>query len=260
MVGKYVFVETHCHLVGTRGPQNTGETVKEAVEAGVVLILTAGIDVRSSELCVEAAKEGRILKACVGIHPWYADEYDGVAREKLSRLAIKENVVAISEIGLDFFGRMDHDWQRSENYIAKETQINAFRGQIGLAVQKGLPVIVHDRSTKQETLDILEEEDVKKVGGAIHGFTGDISQAHRCMELGLLLSISERALLRSDAEELRNAVQQVPLDWLTTETDSAAPEGVIKAAELIASLKGLKVQDVGQATTENLKRVLKTRL
>lgn len=252
-----MFVETHGHLVGVRGEQNLDDVIKRATEAGVVLILTAGIDVPSSTQAVEVARKYEPVKACVGIHPWYADEYNEEAHKKLRQLAGEEEVVAVSEIGLDFFGRMDHNWRRSEEYIDEEIQRKTLRGHLSLAKEMDLPVIVHDRAKGLETLEILKEEGVSEIGGAIHGFSRDLIYAEKCIDMGVYLSLSGRALSRPENEGLREAVREIPLEWLLTETDSGNPEGVVKAAELIGGLKGLTLEEVGRATTSNLKRLLK---
>ncbi|MFB0543671.1 MAG: TatD family hydrolase, partial [Candidatus Bathyarchaeia archaeon] len=241
-----MFVETHGHLVGVRGEQNLDEVMKRATEAGLVLILTAGIDLPSSVQAVEVAKRYEPVKACVGVHPWYADEDNEEVHEKLRLLAGDEEVVAVSEIGLDFFGRMDHNWRRSEEYIPEEIQRKTLRGQLSLAKEMGLPVIVHDRAKGFETLEILKGEGVSEIGGAIHGFSGDLGYAEKCIDLGLYLSIAGRALSTPGNERLREAVREVPLEWLLTETDTGAPEGVVEAAELIGELKGLTLEEVGR--------------
>ncbi|RJS89393.1 TatD family deoxyribonuclease [Candidatus Bathyarchaeota archaeon] len=252
-----MFVETHGHLVGVRGERDLDAVVRRAEEAGVVLILTAGIDLPSSVKAVEVAKRYETVKACVGIHPWYADEYDEEAERRLRELAGEREVVAISEIGLDFFGRMTHSWSFTSEYIEEEVQYRTLRGQLGLARERGLPVIVHDRAKGFETLEILEEEGVSEIGGAIHGFSRDLDYARRCIDLGVYLSVSDRALSRPENEGLREAVKEIPLEWLLTETDTGNPEGVVKAAERIAELKGLTTEEVGEATTSNLRRLLK---
>jgi len=252
-----LFVETHGHLAGVRGEQNLDEVIKRATEAGVVLILTAGIDLPSSIQAIEVARRYRPVRACVGIHPWYADEYNEDVHKKLRQLAEEKQVVAVSEIGLDFFGRMDHNWKFSEKYIDEEVQRRTLRGHLKLAGERGLPVIVHDRARGFETLEILEEEGISKIGGAIHGFTGSLEYAERCVDLGVYLSVADRALSRAENEKLREAVKEIPLEWLVTETDTGNPEGVVKAAERIAELKRLTLEKVGTATTSNLKRLLK---
>jgi TatD DNase family protein len=252
-----MFVETHGHLGGGRGEQNLDEVIRRATEAGVALILTAGIDLPSSIQAVEVAKRYKPVKACVGVHPWYADEYGEDVHQKLKDLSKEKEVVAISEIGLDFFGRMDHKGGFSENYVDEETQLGTFRAQLRLARELGLPVIVHDRAKGLETLDVLREEGVSEIGGAIHGFTGDLDYAKRAIGMGLCLSVAERALSRPENEKLREAVREIPLEWLVTETDSGNPEGVVKSAERVAELKGLPLEIVGRTTTSNLKRLLR---
>lgn len=242
-----MFSDSHCHLRSV-----TEDAVKEAEEAGVVLVLTAGIDVESSEEAVKIASRFGIVKGCVGIHPWYANSYDPENLERLRELAKGEEVVAVSEIGLDFTGRMTREWVRTDEYIDPGIQRSAFRAQLGLAKELGLPVLVHDRALGQE---ILDEEGMAEVGAAIHGFTKGPEYARRAVEMGVYLSIG-RGLLREENKELEEAIRQTPLDRLLTETDSGDPKGVILVAGKIAELKGLYVEEVGAAATRNLKKLL----
>ena len=213
-----MFSESHSHLRGV-----TEDAVKEAEEAGVELVLTAGIDVESSEEAVKTASRFGIVKGCVGIHPWYADSYNPENLERLRGLASGEEVVAVSEIGLDFTGRMTREWVRTNEYIDPSIQRRAFRAQLGLAKELGLPVLVHDRAPGQEILEILDEEGIVEVGAAIHGFTKGPEYARRAVEMGVYLSIG-RGLLREENKELEEAIRQTPLDWLLTETDSGDPK------------------------------------
>lgn len=245
-----MFSDSHCHL---RGPSD--EAVEEAEKAGVELVLTAGIDLSSSEQAVLTAKRYRIVKACVGIHPWNADQYSGDARRRLRELAADEMVVAISEIGLDYVGRRDSEGRYVTQYIDEEIQWTAFREQLGLAKELGLPVLVHDRTPDQEVLDILEEEGSAETGAAIHGFSKGPAYAQRCVDMGVYLSIGTRGVSAPENEALREAIMQTQLEWLLTETDSRNPAGVLKAVEVISELKGLTRDEVGGATTRNLRKL-----
>jgi TatD DNase family protein len=245
-----MFSDSHCHLRSV-----AEDAVKEAEEAGVVLVLTAGIDVESSEEAVKIASRFGIVKGCVGIHPWYADSYDPENLERLRELAKGEEVVALSEIGLDFTGRMTREWVRTDEYIDPGIQRSAFRAQLSLAKEMGLPVLVHDRAPDQEVLETLDEEGVADVGAAIHGFTKGPEYAMRAVEMGVYLSIG-RGLLREENKELEEAIRQTPLDRLLTETDSGDPKGVILVAGKIAELKGLTVEEVGAAASRNLRKLL----
>jgi len=246
-----MFSDSHCHLRGA-----AGDAIRRAEEAGVELVVVAGIDVASSEEAVRTAADFSMVKACVGIHPWYADAYSPESLERLKELAGKPEVVAVSEIGLDYVGRMTPEWVRTDEIIDPEVQRTALRGQLRLARELGLPVLVHDRTPGLELLEILEEEAIAQVGAAIHGFAKDAEYAARAVEMGVYLSIG-RSVVREKNEVLMEAIRQVPLDWILTETDSSDPTGVLEVAEKVAEVKGLTREDVGRAATRNLKKLLK---
>jgi TatD DNase family protein len=176
-------------------------------------------------------------------------------------LAQKPEVVAISEIGLDYVGRMNRDWifarARVPEYVDKRIQCTAFTEQLRLAKKLKLPVLVHDRTPDYEVLDILEKEENTNMGIAIHSFTKDSLYAQRCIRQGIYLSIGVRDVLAPENKTLRDAVQFTPLEWLLTETDSPNPVDAIRVAEKIAELKGLTQIEVGEATTQNLRTLIK---
>lgn len=245
-----MFSESHCHLRNV-----TDDAIKEAEKAGVELVLTAGIDVASSEEAAKTAAKYGIVKGCVGIHPWYADSCSLESLKRLRELAREDEVVAISEIGLDYVGRMTREWVRTSEYIDPEIQIEAFRAQLGLAKEMDLPALIHDRTPSQEILDILEEEGVNEFGAAIHGFTKDLVYAKRAVGMDVYLSIG-RSILKGENGDLEEVIRQTPMEWLLTETDSGDPKGVILVAEKIAELKGLTTEEVGLAATQNLRGLL----
>ncbi len=247
-----MFSDCHCHLRDI-----TDEDIKRAEEKGFKILLTAGIDLKSSEQAIKTATKYRIIKACVGIHPWYADQYNGEARRRIKELAADSEVVAISEIGLDYVGRRNSEGKYVTEYVDPEIQRMAFREQIKVAKESGLSVLVHDRTPDYEVLDILEEEGIAGVGAAIHGFSKDPHYADRCVGMGIYLSIGLRPISEAENEALMQAIRQTPIEWLLTETDSGNPEGVLTVAEKIAELKGLDRDIVGKTTTQNLKRLIK---
>ncbi len=162
----------------------------------------------------------------------------------------------MSEIGLDFAGRMTREWVRSSEVIDPIIQRAAFRAQIGLAKEMGLPVLVHDRAHGEEVLDVLEETGIVEVGAAVHGFSKGSEYARRAVGMGVYLSIG-RGLLRGENEELAEAIRRTPMEWILTETDSGDPTGVLSVAEKIAELKGMTMDEVGLAATSNLKKLLR---
>lgn len=245
-----MYSDSHCHL-----RSSNGEAAVTAERAGVELVLTAGIDVPSSEEAVKTANKFRFVKGCVGIHPWRADSYSVVSLNLLRELTKDPEVVAVSEIGLDYVGRRTPEWEFTEEYVDPDIQKTAMIGQIGLAKELGLPVLVHDKTPSEEVLDILDEEGIIEVGAAIHGFSKGPEYARRCVEMGIYLSVGKRSI-KAGNEGLLEAVRQTPLAWLLTETDSGDPTGVIGVAEKIAELKGITKEQVGQATTDNLKKLI----
>lgn len=246
-----MYSESHCHLRDV-----TDEAISKAREVGVELILTAGIDTASSERAVELASKYEIIKSCVGIHPWYADEYNNENLIKLKQLAENEEVIAISEIGLDYIARRTRQWERSDEVIDPNIQREAFRGQIGLAKELDLPMFVHDRAQGEELLDIIDDKKFADIRVAIHGFSKDTTFAKRAINMGIYLSIG-RSLIMGDNKELDEAIVKTPIKWLLTETDSGDPIGVIKVSEKIAELKGLTKEEVGITATKNLKKLLR---
>ena len=221
----------------------TKDDLENAEKQGFELLLTSGIDLPSSEQALKTSQRHRIAKACVGVHPWYADEYSAGVGEKFIELSHDAECVAISEIGLDFVGRMTHEWVKEDRYIDPKIQYEALDAQLGLARELSLPVIVHDRAPKMDILEILEKSGNTNTGVAIHGFSKDIDYARRCVDNGIYLSVGMRTIQNADPIYLK-AVKNTPLEFLLTETDSSKPEGVKTVCRLIADLKGSSMEEI----------------
>ncbi len=244
-----MYSESHCHL-----GDMTRDGLEKAEKQGFMLLLTAGIDLASSEQAVETAHRSSMAKACLGVHPWYADEYSYHVRNRFSELADDEECVAVSEIGLDFVGRMTHEWVREESYIDPKVQYETLDAQLGLARELSLPVLVHDRAPDMEILNILESSGNINTGIAIHGFYKDIYYARRCVDNGIYLSVGLRTIQTAEPIFIK-AVKETPIEYLLTETDSDKPEGVLTVCRLIAQLKETTMEEVGRITTKNLMRL-----
>ena len=244
-----MYSESHCHLRGI-----TDEWMEKARNDGFRLLLTSGIDLGSSIEAAASAKKWDIVKGCVGIHPWYADEYTPSVEKRFMELAQEPEVVAVSEIGLDFKGRMTKEWVREDRYIARETQIESLRSQLRLAKELGVPAIVHDRAEGMEIIDIMLESGSAETGLAIHGFSKDQDYADRCVDEGIYLSIGLRPLEAAEPRFLET-VKKIPLECLLTETDSGDPQGIFAVCDTIAELKGLTREEVGEAATDNLMKL-----
>lgn len=229
--------------------------IREAEKMGVKLLLTSGIDLSSSEQTIITAGRHEIVKSCVGIHPWYADEYNDSVGARFMELAKDPECVAISEIGLDFIGRMTHEWVREDRVIDPKIQQHALDAQLCNARDLKMPAIVHDRAPGQEMLEILIDSGNIDTGLAIHGFSKDVDYARKCVDHGIMLSVGLRTIQAGDPIYLK-AVAETPIEYLLTETDSSKPEGVITCCELIGEIKDLPKEDVGAACTRNLQRLI----
>ena len=245
-----MYSESHCHL----GDMSLGD-IREAEKMGFKLLLTSGIDPPSSEQAITTARRHEIVKSCVGVHPWYADEYNDDVGERFKELAKDPECVAISEIGLDFIGKMTHEWVREDRFIDPKIQYRSLDAQLGIARELKMPAIVHDRAPGHEMLEILIKSGNTDTGLAIHGFSKDIDYARKCVDNGILLSVGLRTIQAADPTFIK-AVAETPIEYLLTETDSSKPEGVITCCELIGEVKGMPKEDVGTACTMNLKRLL----
>lgn len=247
-----MFTDIHAHLRG-----DIDAIIQRAEKNGVEIILTAGIDLQSSIEAVKVANRYDSVYACVGIHPWSADQLDQGNQKKLRDLTREEKVVAISEIGLDFLGRRDPITRSRGNPLSKEIQMKTFQNQIRLAKDVKLPIILHDNAAHSEILATLKHESASEVGGTIHGFNGDLAFAKECIRLGFYISIGRRVITTPNNVTLQDVVRGIPIEKLLIETDSAEPANVKGVAEKVAELKGISLEEVGNTTTSTLMTLLR---
>ncbi len=256
MAFNYLLGDCHTHL--DQYPQvEIPDILERAKEAGVGFVVCAGTTVESSQACVDMSQRYAALYAGVGIHPMEAHQpLNEAAYARLEGLA-KENpkVVCISEIGLDFL----------PNSPDRGVQFQVFREQIRLAVQLKLPIIFHSRESHPEVLGTLREEGAGEVGGVMHYFQGDEATARQAIECGFFISLA-RPLLR--LPELQEVTKAIPLEHIVLETDAAPqpfkkyrsnwtePRHTQAVAQRLAELKGLTLEEVAEATTRNLTRLL----
>ncbi len=246
-------IETHAHLTDPRFARDRDEVIQRAREAGVEYIVNVGYDLRNSRESVELAARYDCCYAAVGVHPHDAKGVDDRALVELEGLARQSKVVALGEIGLDFYrDRSPRDSQRS-----------AFRSQLALAKRLGLPVIVHDRDAHDETLEILKEASPQKV--VLHCFAGDVAMAREVVKSGWLVSVAGPVTYRN-SKNLPEVIRAVSAEGLMLETDCpylppephrgqrSEPSHLPLVAQRIAEiLAPLTYQDVCRTTTANAK-------
>jgi TatD DNase family protein len=192
----------------------------------------------------------------VGLHPHYASEYSEAFYEEIrGYLKSKKNIIAIGEIGMDYF----------KSPVPKDVQEKVFRKFLGLAKEAGLPVVIHSREAFEDVFKILKEFNIER-RGTIHCFTGDTETAKRFTGEGYVLGIGG-VITFPNVGVLKQTVAQLPLDAIVLETDAPwlAPQQVRgkrnepaflrHIVSAIAGLKGVTEQEVERVTTENAGKV-----
>jgi len=248
---KPVLIDSHAHIYYRDFVGDFDDMLKRAEDAGVSAILVVGTDIESSREAVALADKYPQLYAAVGIHPHDAGRVTDSCYDIIRTLAVSsKKVVAIGEIGLDFF----------RDRAPRDQQELVFRRFLRIAADLSKPVIIHDRDAHLRVMAILREEKVQR--GVLHCFSGDAAMAAEAFNLGLYISIPGTITYRSN-QDLRDVVQAVSIDRMLVETDCPyltpvphrggrnEPAFVRLTAEKLAEVKGLTLEDVARITTKN---------
>jgi TatD DNase family protein len=247
-----MIIDSHAHLEMKEFDSDREEVIKLAKEAGVDFIITVGTNLVLSRKAVALAQGHETVYATIGIHPHDASKADKKTCESLKELAQRQKIVAYGEIGLDFF----------RNISSREKQIEVFRLQLELAEELNLPVIIHDREAHELTLKMVKASSVRR--GVFHCFSGDYTMAKQCIDLGFYISVPG-VVTFDKAKTIQDVVRRVPLSSLLLETDAPylapiphrgkrnEPSFIIHTAKKVAELKGVPLEEVAQATTQNAK-------
>ncbi len=247
--------DTHAHLGFYESPDEPSGVLRRARNAGVglMVILGYGPDLIDGTVRLAEAHDG--VFAAVGVHAHHAVLYDPPGAgtrvaDALRRAAVSSKVVALGEIGLDYY----------RDLSPRPEQERAFREQLRLARELALPVVIHDRDAHEETLRILTEEE--GVPGVMHCFSGDVALARRCLELGFYISIAGPVTF-GNARDLPDVARFVPSERLVLETDSPylsphplrgkgnEPANLPLVAARVAELRGITADALAELTTSN---------
>ncbi|MBS3902444.1 MAG: TatD family hydrolase [Dethiobacter sp.] len=251
-------IDTHAHLTDNRFARDLDEVLLRAEESGISAMINVGYDLPSSRRCVALAAKREMLFATVGIHPHEAAKVGEQALAQLRQLALSGKVVALGEMGLDYY----------YNHSPRDLQQELFRRQIRLAKSLSLPIIVHDRDAHEDVLTILREEGAETVGGVLHCFSGNRNFALRCLALGFHISLAGPVTF-SNSRDLAAVAEAVPADKLLLETDAPylapvpyrgkrnEPAYLLAVAEKVAALRSTTVEELSDCTTENAKKLFK---
>ncbi|MEQ1598556.1 MAG: TatD family hydrolase [Methylotenera sp.] len=246
-----MLVDSHCHLNFPEFTENIHAVRQLMLESQVGHALCVSVTLDKFPEVLKLAESYDNLYASVGVHPDYED-IEEPSVEALVSLAQHPKVVAIGETGLDYFRLTgDLEWQRER-----------FRTHIRAAILAGKPLIIHTRSAAEDTLKIMREEGAEKVGGVMHCFTENLEVALAAIAMGFYISFSGIVTFKN-ATQIKEVAQAIPLDKILVETDSPylapvpfrgktnQPAYVKYVAQEVANLRGISLDTVMQATTQN---------
>ena len=251
------FIDTHAHLYDERYDDDRAEMIARAAEAGVMQIISMGDTMAASAQVVADAEQYPTLYAAVGIHPESACVLTDAERAQLLAWAQHPKVVAIGEIGLDYY------WEKDPQVRAVQREL--FVVQLNLARAAGLPVCIHDREAHGDTLALLRAEG-QGLTGVLHCYSGSLEMARELWKMGYYIGI-DGPLTYKNAAKLPDIVREAPQERLLIETDSPylapvplrgkrnEPAYLVHIAAKIAELRGESVEEVARYTTENARRL-----
>ena len=253
-------IDTHCHVNFDAYDEDRVQVIERAAQAGVTRILNPGVDMESSQAAIQLAGEYEAVYAAVGVHP---NSSAGVETlEELRSLAGEPKVVAIGEIGLDYY--RDHSTPQQQRRV--------FEAQLELAAALEMPVIIHNREASEDVLDVLENwtaslpDSLRERPGVLHSFSAPMEIAERALAIGFYLGFTGPITFKK-ADDLRQVARTVPLDRILVETDGPfltpvpyrgkrnEPAYIPHIVTALAVLKQLSDEAMGQYTTENAERL-----
>lgn len=244
-------VDTHCHLNLGVFEGELEAVLERAAQAGIIKILVPGIDLETSQRSVDLAHRYQGVYAAVGVHPHEAEKWNHSLALELKKLAGDPDVVALGEIGLDYY----------RNHSGPEEQRRAFRDQLEIALELELPVVIHNREAMEEILAILDEisadipDSLQGRTGVLHAYSSSAQAASKAIGEGFYIGIAGPITFRN-ADHLRSTVSELPLDRLLTETDAPyltpephrgkrnEPGNVRYVAEAIAGTREIMIDKV----------------
>lgn len=248
--------DSHAHIDDSRFDSDRLETIERARENGVTGIINIGADMVSSARSVALAQAHEGIYAAVGIHPHDAKAAVNADYDRMAEWVEQEKkVVAIGEIGLDYYYDLS----------PREVQQEVFIRHIDLARQLRKPIIIHDRDAHGDVMNIVKKE-AKGIIGVFHCYSGSLEMAKEVLKLGFYVSFAGPVTF-AKSTKLKEIAAAVPLERLLVETDSPyltphphrgrrnEPAHVRLVAEEVARLRGLSLEAVAEATTQNVKQL-----
>ncbi|MBR3206903.1 MAG: TatD family hydrolase [Bacillus sp. (in: Bacteria)] len=250
--------DTHAHLNAEQYNEDLEQVIERAISEKVEKIVVVGFDRPTITRAMELIEEYDFIYAAIGWHPVDAIDMTDEDLAWIKDLSQHEKVVAIGEMGLDYY------WDKSPKDVQKEV----FRRQIALAKEVNLPIVIHNRDATEDVVTILKEEGAAEVGGIMHCFTGSLETAKACMEMNFYISFGGPVTFKN-AKKPKEVVKEIPSDKLLIETDCPyltpvpfrgkrnEPSYVKYIAEQIAELREISFEELAELTTKNAKKVFR---
>lgn len=250
--------DSHTHLNAEQFNEDIPETIERAKELGVTEMAVVGFDAPTIEKSLELSQQYKEIQSIIGWHPTEAGSYTPDIEKRLQQLLTTPKVVALGEIGLDYYWMED----------PKDVQDRVFRRQIAIAKEMNLPISIHTRDAMEDTYKILKEEDIRDIGGIMHSFSGDPEWMAKFLDMGMHISLSGVVTFKK-ALEVQAVAKAVPLDRLLVETDAPylapvpyrgkrnEPGYTRYVVEKIAELREVPFEEIAKQTTTNSHRLFR---
>jgi TatD DNase family protein len=253
-----MLIDTHCHLDFQRFDEDRHAVIERAIKAGVERMIIPGLDLQNCTAVLALAEQYDAVYAAVGVHPNSTAKWQDDWIDELRQLAQHEKVVAIGEIGLDYY------WDKSP----QTTQRWALRAQLKLAAELDLPVIIHNREANEDIIRVLAESPLagNEGAGVLHSFSGDWGTAYAALQMGFYIGFTGPLTFKK-AAELRWIAGRMPDDRILIETDAPfltpepyrgkrnEPAYVAHVAAQLAEVKGVATAVIAKQTTANALRL-----
>ena len=242
-----MYIDTHAHLYYDNLKNQLAKVVERAEAAGVTQIICVGTDLPSSETSISIAEKYDAVFATVGVHPHDAKDAPDDYLHQLRDLTSHSKVVAVGEMGLDYF----------RDFSPRNVQKEVFQSQLALARELDLPAVIHNRDADEDILKILEEVRYEK--SVLHCFSSNTEMAGRAISLGCLLSFTGNVTFGKNHTE--SVLLTTPLNRIMLETDCPfmtpvpnrgklnEPANILHIAQWIARIKRIDVSEVAESTT-----------
>jgi len=242
------FIDTHCHIYMDKFDYKIEEIINRAKAENVSKIICIGVDLNTSERCVELSNKYKEVYATVGIHPHESSNVEQSYLKNIENMCSEPKVIGVGEIGLDYH----------YTFSSKEDQRNVFYNQILLAKNLNLPIVVHNRNSDEDLYEIITKSNHSK--GVIHCFTSNLSFAKKIINIGFYISFTGIITFSSDLEEV---VESIPLNKILLETDSPylspiplrgkvnEPKNIPIIANKIGDIKKITTDSIANQTYKN---------